>query len=103
MMMLRYFSICFHVPLSNRDVSTYGYLICGFSKLCSDRQSSIFWPDRLSSIFQLSPHSLTVLKEMLRRQIYGLISSYGVSNMSIAMKLSMNNMHAMKYEYFLNY
>ena len=32
-LMLRYFSICFHIPLSNRDVSTYGYLICGFSAI----------------------------------------------------------------------
>ena len=26
MLLLRYFSICFHIPLSNRDVSTYGHL-----------------------------------------------------------------------------
>ena len=32
MLMLRYFSICFHIPLSNRDVSTNGYFICGFSE-----------------------------------------------------------------------
>ena len=25
MLMLRYFSICFHIPLSNREVSTNGY------------------------------------------------------------------------------
>ena len=31
MLMLRYFLICFHIPLSNRDVSTNGYFICGFS------------------------------------------------------------------------
>ena len=31
MLMLRYFSICFHIPLSNRDVSTYGHFICGFT------------------------------------------------------------------------
>ena len=26
MLMLRYFSLCFHIPLSNKDVSTYGHL-----------------------------------------------------------------------------
>ena len=33
MLMLRYFSICFHIPLSNRDGPTNGYFICGFSSL----------------------------------------------------------------------
>ena len=32
-LMLRYFSICFHIPLSNRDVSTYGYFTCGFTDM----------------------------------------------------------------------
>ena len=36
MLMLRYFSICFHIPLSNRDVSTNGYFICGFSEIGLD-------------------------------------------------------------------
>ena len=26
MLMLRHFSICFHIPLSNRDVTTNGHL-----------------------------------------------------------------------------
>ena len=30
-LMLRYFSICFHIPLSNRYVSTNGHLYCVFS------------------------------------------------------------------------
>ena len=32
--MNRYFSICFHIPLPNRDVSTYGHPICGYSFFC---------------------------------------------------------------------
>ena len=31
MLMLRYFSIYFHISLSNRDVSTNGHLKCFFS------------------------------------------------------------------------
>ena len=35
MLMVEYFSICFHIPLSNRDVSTNGHLVCGFTKCLS--------------------------------------------------------------------
>ena len=35
MLMLRYFSICFHIPLSNRDVSTNGHPICSYTAINS--------------------------------------------------------------------
>ena len=52
MLMLRYFLICFHIPLSNRDVSTNGYFICGCS-ICFDTE--------FKSLIDLNPYKPDVL------------------------------------------
>ena len=54
MLMLRYFSICFHIPLFNRDVSTYGYFICGFTSISYILLSYLFASSTLPSYYHIS-------------------------------------------------